>query len=52
MLPTKEVLLGVSFVAQCLMNLTRIHEDVGSIPDLYQRITDQVLSELCCRLQM
>ena len=28
--------LGVSFVARWLTNQTRIHEDVGSIPDLAQ----------------
>ena len=28
--------LGVPFVAQQLTNLTRIHEDTGSIPDLAQ----------------
>ena len=28
--------LGAPFVAQCLVNLTSIHEDVGSIPGLVQ----------------
>ena len=36
-------LQGVPFVAQQLTNLTRIHEDVGSIPVLAQQVNDLVL---------
>ena len=36
-------MLEVPFVAQQLMNLTRIRKDVGSIPGLIQWVKDPVL---------
>ena len=38
-----KVIIGVSVVAQWLMNLTRNHEVVGSITGLAQRVEDMVL---------
>ena len=35
-----KMFLGVPIVAQQVKNLTRIHEDVGSIPGLDQQVKD------------
>ena len=35
--------MGIPFVAQWVMNLTRIQEDVGLIPGLIQWVEDLVL---------
>ena len=41
--PNIQIYLGVPIVAQRLMNPTRIHEAVGSIPGLAQWVKDLVL---------
>ena len=39
----KKIKSGVPVVAQCVKNPTSVHEDVGSIPGLPQRIKDPAL---------
>ena len=47
--PIEMHISGVPFMAQQLTNPTRIHEDVGSIPDLTQWVRIWCFHELWCR---
>ena len=40
---TKKVFIGVTFVAQQVMNPTSNHEDVGSVPGLARWVKDPTL---------
>ena len=44
----KQSLAGVSIVAQEVRNPTSIHEDMGSIPVLDQRVKDPLICRRCC----
>ena len=44
-------IFGSSHSGSVVMNLTSVHEDVGSIPGLAQRVKDPGLPLLPCRLQ-
>ena len=44
--------MGVPVMAQWVTNPTSIHEDIGLIPGLTQRVRIRCCGELWCRLQM